>query len=78
MDTDVFSGAFYRDGVKCSQEKIGAFDNDTFQLDLDCNQHALLITNLRSGEKSTFSNLPDKEYFQYVAFFYDGSAEFVN
>ena len=78
METVFSSGAFYRDGVKCSQEKIGAVDNDTFQLDLDCNQHTLQMTNLRSGEKSTFSNLPDKEYFQYVAFCFDGSAEFLN
>ena len=78
MNSHFFDGAHYRDGVKCSQEKMGAANDDTLQLDLDCSQHTLQITNLRSGKTSTFSELPDKEYFQYAAFYGRSSAEFVD
>ena len=69
--------ACYRDGVRCSQEKIKADMGDVIQLDLDCDDHTLKITNLSNGETGTFSNLPDKEYFQYAAMFGSGFVEFV-
>ena len=74
---DLNYGAYYRDGVQCSQKKIKAGMGDVMQLDLDCDRHTLKITNLRNGETGTFSNLPDKEYFQYAAMYGSGFVEFV-
>ena len=61
--------AFYRDGVTVSSKAFLSCwkPNDVIQLDLDCDGHTLRITNYQSGETRTFSNLPDKEYFQYAA-----------
>ena len=40
--------------------------NDIVQLDLDCNQHTLKITLLRTGESGTITGLtPNTEYFQF-------------
>ena len=69
--------AKYRDGVQCSQQEVYSFDNDTIQLDLDGERQELQIKNLRTGQTSTLSNLPVKEYFQYAAFCYDSHAEFM-
>ena len=69
--------AFYRDGARCSREKIKANMGDVIQLDLDCDGHTLKIANLRNGETGTFSNLPDKVYFQYAAMYGSGFVEFV-
>ena len=69
--------AFYRDGVQCSQAKVNSSDNDTMQLDLDCDRHTLQIKNLRTGQTSTLINLPVKEYFQYAAFCHTSHAEFM-
>ena len=64
------SSIYIRDGVQrdgphfCSLTSTNL--SVTFQLDLDCNRHVLKITNLQSGETSTLSNLPQKEYFQFA------------
>ena len=57
----------YRDGVRVTNHFPSWSANDTFQLDLNCDQHTLQITNLRSMETSTFTNLPDKEYFVFAS-----------
>ena len=62
------SSAYYRDGVQCSQPKVNSSNNDTIQLDLDCDRHELQIKNLSTGQTSTLSNLPVNEYFQYASF----------
>ena len=64
----------FRDGVQVVGKLSDWQGNDTLKLDLDCERHALWITNLRSGEHSIFSNLPDKEYFQFACL-YRGSCE---
>ena len=72
------TGQFFRDGVQAVGKVSDWRGSDTFQLDLDCDRHTLRITNLRSGEHSTFSNLPDKEYFQYANLHQkENSVEFV-
>ena len=58
---------FCRDGVRVTNKFPPWSPNDTFQLDLNCDQHTLQITNLRSLETSTFTNLPDKEYFVFAS-----------
>ena len=68
--------AYHRDGVQCSQKEVNSFNNDTIQLDLDCDRHELQIKNLSTGQTSTLSNLPTKEYFQYACFYGYGQAEF--
>ena len=51
---------------------------DTFHLDLDCDRHTLCITSLSSQKTCTFTNLPDKEYFQFANLYQSGnSVEFV-
>ena len=71
-------GQHIRDGVMADGKLSDWHCNDTLQLDLDCDRHTLQITNLRSGESSTFSNLPDKEYYCFVGMLnLDNSAEFV-
>ena len=73
------SGAYYRDGVQVTGSLSPSSGNDTFQFDFDCDCHTLRVTNLRSGESSTFSNLPDKEYYQFSNLCLDGnSVEFVD
>ena len=74
--------ALVRDGINVPPRLPGIFwkpsANDTFQLDLNCDRHTLQIKNLRSGESTTFSNLPDKEYFQFVSMMIQGqSMEFI-
>ena len=74
------SRAYYRDSVTVSSKaRLSSWQpNDVIRLDLDCDGHTLRITNYRSGETRTFSNLPDKEYFQYAALYQKGnSLEFV-
>ena len=69
--------AHYRDGVQVTGSLSASSGNDTLQFDFGC--HTLRVTNLRSGESSTFSNLPDKEYFQFASLYRDGnSVEFVD
>ena len=71
---------YYRDGVQGTHRLPGAFaeTNDTIQLDLDCDLHTLQISNLRTGKTAAFSNLPDKEYFQFASLLYSNSSvEFV-
>ena len=64
------SRIYIRDGVQrdgphsCSLTATNL--SITFQLDLDCDRHVIKITNLKSGETSTLSNLPQKEYFQFA------------
>ena len=70
--------SFYRDGVQVSGHLQVWSGSDTFQLILDCDLHTLKITNMRTGESSTFSNLPDKEYFQFADLYQNrNSVEFV-
>ena len=74
-------GSFYlRGGVQISAKlSTKARKEDVFQLDLDCERHTLQITHLRSGESSTFSDLPDKQYFQFASLGYTGQAlEFID
>ena len=73
---DMNAGAYYRDGVQCSQAKVNSSNNDTIQLDLDCDRHELQIKNLSTGQTSTLSNLPVNEYFQYAAVYGNGHAKF--
>ena len=67
-----FDGAavYYRDGVQMNGHHSRSITSTnlsvTFQLDLDCDRHIIKITNLQSGETSTLSNLPQKEYFQFA------------
>ena len=71
---------FYRDGIQSIATLPGEFakKNDTVQLDLDCDLHTLQIRNLRTGKAAGFSNLPDKEYFQFASLLYsESSVEFV-
>ena len=73
------SDAWYQDGVQVTGSLSVASGNDTFQFDFDCDRHTLRATNLRSGESSTFSNLPNKEYFQFANLYQNGnSVEFVD
>ena len=67
------------DGVSgsCSQRDIRGPSRDDFQLDLDCDWHTLQITSQSSGQTSTFSNVPDKEYFPYISLEGCVSIEFV-
>ena len=42
--------------------------NDIVQLDMDCDQHTLQITVLRTGERDTITGLtPNTEYFQFFS-----------
>ena len=68
---------FCRDGVNTAGGIPSASGNDMFQLDLDCDRHTLQIENLRSGETVTFSNLPDKEYFQFASIYGTGDLQFI-
>ena len=62
-------GACYRDGVQCTQKIMYTSENDTVRFDLDCDRHTLQITNLSTGQTSTFIiSLDVKEYFQYACF----------
>ena len=71
--------AYYRDGVQVTGKLSASSGNDMFQFDFDCDRHTLRVTNLRSGDSSTFSNLPDKEYFKFGSLYYNGnSVEFVD
>ena len=70
--------AYYRDGVLVSGRLQAWSGSDTFQLILDCDLHTLQITNMRSGESSTFRNLPAKVYYQFATLLQKGnSVEFV-
>ena len=51
---------YFRDGVQVDGKLSNWHGNDTLQLDLDCDCHTLRITNLRSGESSTFSKPPGR------------------
>ena len=71
---------FYRHGIQSIATLPGKFaeTDDTVQLDLDCDLHALQIRNLRTGKAAAFSNLPDKEYFKFASLLYSNSSvEFV-
>ena len=47
---------------------ITAFQvGDIVQLNLDCDEHTLRITNQRSGETATIDDLPPYELFPYFA-----------
>ena len=65
--------------AECTNELSQWSSRDTFQFQLDCDNHTLQITNLRNGATSTITNLPSQEYFPFAALAYEGSSvEFVD
>ena len=49
-------------------------DNDCLQLVLNCDEHTLQMTNLRSQESHIITGLPDAEFFVYVNMYKAGNS----
>ena len=62
-----FCGQVWKKGkrVHAGDEGESWKSNDVVQVNLDCGQHFLNMTNLRSGKSIAFADLPDEELFPY-------------
>ena len=65
---NINNNPYSRDGVQCYTTITGS-NNGTFEFHLDCDQGTLQVRNIRTEKISTMTNLPQREYFQYVSMY---------
>lgn len=71
-------GHYFRDGAQNDGQHILWAVGDQIEFRLNCEQRSLGMTNLRLGQSSTMTNLPDEEYFPFACLSEKGtSVEFV-